>query len=120
VILSRDTLCVASEDSLSDIIVQRGIREFFPLLELVRFDLTSPAGMREFADAVEAPGISLTLGIWRQFCWRIVLLVGSSFQFAPLDPLDSNMGSNGTMVSVSAATTRRYRSHEMASLIFPI
>jgi hypothetical protein len=81
-ILSNKSLCILSEDSLFDMINDRGFDEFFELFGFVRFEFVSVDRIREFCeksqDMKKDLNLSLSLLVWRQLCGRLILPVDIS------------------------------------------
>jgi hypothetical protein len=103
-ILADDSLCIVSENSLFDFIVQRGFTEFFPLFELVQFECLSADRACQFVEELKEPDLLNAVILNRLFA-RLVLPVTvyqetssrhsrkeqgeySKKEFVPSDPLN--------------------------------
>jgi hypothetical protein len=75
VILSMNSLCIESEDSLFDFIVGRGFEAYFELFQHVRFECLSLDRVHKFCEEGEALNICVNSAIWHQISRRLKLSV---------------------------------------------
>jgi hypothetical protein len=74
-IISHELLCVENEDSLFDLICDRGFSECFSLFEFVPFEYLSPDRVSLFVESIGEFGFMINFAILNRFSQRFVLPV---------------------------------------------